>query len=88
MADLTVQVVDRKSGLPVRRLDVVLRIYAGMGEWIDYDNVTDEDGMADFLMIPLERADFLVAGDKKSEIYVQADFKTKLFGGEPVVVEI
>lgn len=85
MANLTVQVVSKTTGVPVRGMKVALRL---LRYGVDYDTVTDENGMADFLMVEAGLAEFYVVGVLKSEIEVRADSNVKMFGGTPIVVGI
>lgn len=85
MANLTVQLVSKSTRLPVKGIKVALRS-ARLG--VDYDNVTDSDGMADFMMVEPGPAEFLVAEAVKAEIDIRPDSNMKMFGGTPVLVEI
>ncbi len=68
---------------------MAIRSFIGpLREPIDYDNVTDENGMADFLMIDPGLKEFYVYGVLKSEIEVRADSNVKMFGGTAIVVGI
>lgn len=85
MANLTVQVVARSTRQPVKGIKVALR---PMRLGVDYDNVTDSDGMADFMMVEPGSAEFFVAGALKAQIDIRPDSNVKMFGGVPIIVEI
>jgi hypothetical protein len=55
---------------------------------VDFDNVTDSDGMADFLMVDSGPAEFYVAKVLKAELIVTEQTNVKIFGGTPVIVSI
>jgi hypothetical protein len=85
MANLTVQVINKSSGKPVSGIKVALR---PMRFGVDYDNVTDGEGMADFMIVEPGPAEFYVAGVLKAELEVTRDANVKMFGGVPFTVEI
>ncbi len=89
MANLSVQLVSETTGVPVRGVKVAIRNFIGpLRVPVDYDNVTNEDGMADFLMIDPGLRELYVYGVLKAEIDVKPDSNIQSFGGTPVVVGI
>lgn len=85
MANITIHVINKITRAPVSGVKVALR---PMRFGVDYDNVTDGEGMADFLMIEPGPAEFYVVGVLKGEVEVSPDSNAKMFGGRPVDMEI